>query len=103
MPAVVVSYTVSNLPAKRETSVLVPPTSKPMIGDPSRGSKQVVASPTTPPAGPERIDLSPEKFLRRQEPALAQRQIGTYLEVRQSSVRTHELYREATLSAALES
>ena len=55
-PAVSVSVTCSYAPSNRDTSVDVPPMSKPMTGD-SVSALVVRAYPTTPPAGPERIAL----------------------------------------------
>jgi hypothetical protein len=85
IPAVVVSYTISYRPSYLDTSVEVPPTSNlfmsflvsakqeyrvrvqgtdPMTGEGFSLSQLVSAYPTTPPAGPERILFSPEKFCK---------------------------------------
>ena len=57
-PATCVSNARSNSPAKCETSVEVPPMSKPMIlSNPARCA--VRTTPTMPPAGPDRIESLP--------------------------------------------
>lgn len=44
------------------TSVEVPPMSKPQIGSFESASNAVTLTPTTPPAGPERIAREPMKL-----------------------------------------
>uniref|UniRef100_A0A6B0UNA8 Putative secreted protein n=1 Tax=Ixodes ricinus TaxID=34613 RepID=A0A6B0UNA8_IXORI len=61
-PAVVVSKVWSKCPSNLLTSVEVPPMSKPMTGTRSRGLYEVLAYPTTPPAGPDRMDREPENM-----------------------------------------
>ena len=80
-PAVVLSYTCSYCPANRDTSVEVPPISKPMTGSSVSFCHVVMAYliitkrenwfclfdsvryPTTPPAGPDNTALAPLKWL----------------------------------------
>ena len=59
-PAVSVSVTCSYVASNLETSVDVPPMSNPMTGW-VVSALVVIAYPTTPPAGPERIALYPVK------------------------------------------
>ena len=58
-PAVVDSNKCSYEPAYRETSVEVPPMSNPITPRPSSAEYAVLAYPTTPPAGPERMARHP--------------------------------------------
>jgi hypothetical protein len=59
-PATCVSYSRSNSPAKCDTSVEVPPMSKPMtLVKPA--SLAVRAMPTMPPAGPDKMESLPRK------------------------------------------
>ncbi|MNT60474.1 hypothetical protein D3C72_1980570 [compost metagenome] len=60
-PATCVSNSRSSSPAKCETSVDVPPISKPIILS-NPASCAVRTMPTMPPAGPERIASFPWKF-----------------------------------------
>lgn len=62
IPAVRDSYVCSNWPSNRLTSVDVPPMSKPITGVPLYSSKQHLAYPTTPPAGPDNIARDPQNL-----------------------------------------
>ncbi len=59
-PAFSVSYSSSYWPANRETSVLVPPMSKP-IARSKPAARATREKPTTPPAGPDRMLSLPVK------------------------------------------
>ena len=59
-PATCVSYSRSNSPAKCDTSVEVPPMSKPMVLV-KPASAAVRAMPTIPPAGPDTMESFPRK------------------------------------------
>ena len=68
-PAISISITRSNSPAKCDTSVDVPPMSKP-ITLPAPASAEVRAMPTIPPAGPDRIESLPRKCRASARPPL---------------------------------
>ncbi len=68
-PATSVSYCRSNSPAKCETSVDVPPMSKPITRS-KPAAPAVRAMPTMPPAGPERIESLPRNDAASVSPPL---------------------------------
>ena len=68
-PATCVSYSRSNSPAKCDTSVDVPPMSKPMTWlKPAWAA--VRAMPTMPPAGPDKMESLPRKLAASVRPPL---------------------------------
>ena len=68
-PATCVSYSRSNSPAKCDTSVEVPPMSKPMAWVKPAWCA-VLAMPTMPPAGPDTMESLPRKVAASVRPPL---------------------------------
>ena len=68
-PATCVSYSRSNSPAKCDTSVEVPPMSKPMTSL-KPAVCAVLAMPTMPPAGPDTMESLPRKLAASVRPPL---------------------------------
>ena len=85
-PATCVSYSRSNSPAKCDTSVEVPPMSKPMTW-PKPAFCAVLAMPTMPPAGPDRMESLPRKLAASARPPLdCMNSSGTFSSSRATSV-----------------